>query len=157
MKVKHGEKKNMEKEKIKVIEFVNTAKKKESKFPWDDYEIPEKRYCVISAETGEVLDDAQGYGYKSIRKAYAGYAYKNRDKSKDKAKKALTKHIEKWMEENKSVVRDLDAALFYALKDGNNKALTPELVEEIFKENGVKPDFSAKNFIRVYNGKMASV
>lgn len=147
----------MEKEKIKVVEFVSTTKKKESEFPWDDYEIHEKRYCVISAETGEVLDDAQGYGYKTIQKAYVGYSYKNRDKSKDKAKKALTKHIKNWMEENKPVVRDLDAALFYTLKDGNNKALTPELVEEIFKENGVKPDFSAKNFIRVYNGKMASV
>ena len=67
MKVKRGEWENMEKEKIKVVEFVNTTKKKENEFPWDDYEIPEKRYCVISAETGEVLDDAQGYGYKTIQ------------------------------------------------------------------------------------------
>ena len=28
------------------------------------------------------VDDAQGYGYKSAQKAYAGWAYKNRDKSR---------------------------------------------------------------------------
>ena len=25
----------------------------------------EKRYIVVDAETGKILDDAQGYGYKS--------------------------------------------------------------------------------------------
>lgn len=39
------------------------------------------------------------------------------------------------------------------MKNGNKKALTPELVEKIFEENEVKPDFSTKNFIRVYLGK----
>lgn len=33
----------------------------------------DERYVVISKETGETLDDAQGYGYKSVRKAYAAY------------------------------------------------------------------------------------
>ena len=37
----------------------------------------------VDKETGEVLDDAQGYGYKTKRNAYACYGYKNRDKSKD--------------------------------------------------------------------------
>ena len=46
----------------------------------------EKRYIVINKDTGEVLDDAQGYGYKTIQKAYAAYSYKNRDRSKDKEK-----------------------------------------------------------------------
>ena len=41
------------------------------------------RYIIIDKETGEVLDDAQGYGYKTKRNAYACYGYKNRDKSKD--------------------------------------------------------------------------
>ena len=46
----------------------------------------EKRYVIRDADTKELLDDAQGYGYKSIQKAYAAYSYKNRDKSKDKEK-----------------------------------------------------------------------
>ena len=56
--------------------------------PWDD--IPaydERRFRIVSAETGEVLDDAQVYGYKTMQKAYAAWAYKTRDKTKDKEKK----------------------------------------------------------------------
>ena len=43
----------------------------------------DRRYVVIDKDTGEILDDAQGYGYKSAQKAHAAYAYKTRDKSKD--------------------------------------------------------------------------
>lgn len=53
----------------------------------------DKRYVVIDKDTGEILDNAQGYGYKSVQKAYAAYGYKNRDKSKDKEKAAKKKHI----------------------------------------------------------------
>ena len=36
------------------------------------------RYAIKDMESGEIVDDAQGYGYKSVQKAYAGWAYKNR-------------------------------------------------------------------------------
>ena len=38
------------------------------------------RYRIVSIEIGQILDDAQGYGYRTPQKAYAGYAYKTRDK-----------------------------------------------------------------------------
>ncbi len=50
-----------------------------------DSETREKRYVIINTESGEIVDDAQGYGYKTAQKAYAGWSYKNRDKSKDKS------------------------------------------------------------------------
>ena len=31
----------------------------------------DKRYEIVNADTGEVFDDAQSYGYKDIRSAYA--------------------------------------------------------------------------------------
>lgn len=37
----------------------------------------ERRYVVVDKENGNVLDNAQGYGYKTIRNAYAAYAYKH--------------------------------------------------------------------------------
>ena len=42
----------------------------------------ERRYVIKDMESGVIVDDAQGYGYKSAQKAYAGWAYKSRDKSK---------------------------------------------------------------------------
>ena len=37
------------------------------------------RYVVVDATSGEILDDAQGYGYKSKEKAMAGFIYKRRN------------------------------------------------------------------------------
>lgn len=34
------------------------------------------RYILINTETGEVIDDAQGYGFKTPQKAYAAYTHK---------------------------------------------------------------------------------
>ena len=34
------------------------------------------RYVIVNTETGELLDDCSGYGYKSEEKAWAGYKYK---------------------------------------------------------------------------------
>ncbi len=36
----------------------------------------EKRFIMIDENTGEVIDDAQGYGYKTKQKAYSAYNYK---------------------------------------------------------------------------------
>ena len=37
----------------------------------------DRRFVVVAEETGNVLDDAQGYGYKSKQKAMAAWSYKN--------------------------------------------------------------------------------
>lgn len=49
----------------------------------------DKRYEIVNADTGEVLDDAQGYGYKDIRGAYAAWGYKHGDKKKNVEKKEI--------------------------------------------------------------------
>ena len=68
----------------------------------------EIRYAIKDMESDEIVDDAQGYGYKSAQKAYAGWAYKNRDTSRDseKAKKEII--ISNWIRENKAFIRLLD-------------------------------------------------
>ena len=68
----------------------------------------EKRYVIADTESGEIVDDAQGYGYKTAQKAYAAWSYKSRDKSKDKEKAEKERIIAKWMKENKGFVRLLD-------------------------------------------------
>lgn len=40
--------------------------------PWENhpaYDTTETRFCIVDANTGEMLDDAQGYGYKTAQKA----------------------------------------------------------------------------------------
>ena len=72
----------------------------------------DNRYVVLDAGTGEVLDDAQGYGYKTAQKARTAYAYKNRDRSKDVEKAAKRKAVKKWCKENASFVRFLEDEAF---------------------------------------------
>lgn len=36
----------------------------------------EPRYVIVNKETGEILDDANGYGYKSQKAAHKSRAYK---------------------------------------------------------------------------------
>lgn len=64
----------------------------------------EWRFVVIDEDTGEILDNAQGYGYKTKQKAMAAWNYKNRDKSKDAAKKAKEKLVKDWMKHHKGFV-----------------------------------------------------
>ena len=89
--------------------------------PWNNcpaYDTTEFRYRIVSSETGEVLDDAQGYGYKTAQKAYAAYAFKNRDRSKDKEKQEKKKHIIKWVKDHKSFINLLNfIPLIFALQD----------------------------------------
>ena len=37
----------------------------------------EPRYIIVNEETGEILDDANGYGYKTQKAAHKSWAYKN--------------------------------------------------------------------------------
>ncbi|QNJ89942.1 hypothetical protein HZU40_00320 (plasmid) [Mycolicibacterium fluoranthenivorans] len=37
----------------------------------------EKRYVVVDEATGDVVDDAQGYGYKTAQNAHRAHAYKS--------------------------------------------------------------------------------
>lgn len=38
----------------------------------------DERFVVVSVDTGKILDDAQGYGYKSATKAWAAWKWKER-------------------------------------------------------------------------------
>lgn len=123
--------------------------------PWNSepaYDTSEIRYCIVSNETGEVLDDAQGYGYKTAQKAYAAYAYKTRDKSKDKEKTDKKRHIQKWMKEHKGFVRAMDDTAFQILKGswGPNDKFDAKQVKEMLDNFELKPDFTAGELLRVW-------
>jgi hypothetical protein len=126
--------------------------------PWNNtpaYDTFEMRYCIVSTETGEVLDDAQGYGYKTAQKAYSAYAYKTRDKSKDKEKAAKEKYIQQWMKEHKSFVKAMDETAFEIAKGswGPDDKFDAVLVKEMLSNFELEPDFSANELLKVWRGR----
>lgn len=123
--------------------------------PWNNepaYDTSEIRYCIVANDTGEVLDDAQGYGYRTAQKAYAGYAYKTRDKSKDKEKANKKKHIQKWMKEHKGFVRAMDETAFEIAKGswGPDDKFDAKQVKDMLDNFELNPDFTAGELLRVW-------
>lgn len=123
--------------------------------PWNNlsaYYTSEIRYRIVSTETGEVLDDAQGYGYKTAQKAYSAYAYKTRDKSKDKEKYLRKEHIRQWMKEHESFVEAMDTAAFEIAKGswGPDYKFNASFVKKMFSEFELNPDFTAGELLKVW-------
>lgn len=145
-------------QKYKAIPFAVTTHREEvvnAAEPWENhpaYDRTETRFCIVSVETGEVLDDAQGYGYRTAQKAYASFSYKNRDKSKDKQRIAKKKHIKNWMKQNKYFVELMDAYAFEIAKG----AMAPDdkfdakFVKRLLEEEGLKPDFTAGELLKIW-------
>jgi hypothetical protein len=113
------------------------------------------RFVIVDKDTGEILDDAQGYGYKTAQKAYACYGYKNRDKSKDKEKQAKNQHIIQWMKEHKEFVRTMDRFAFEIAKGswGPDDKFNAKFVKEMLDESGLEVDFTAGELLKVWKGK----
>ena len=142
-------------DKYKAIPYVVTTHHKavvDEQEPWNSspaYDSSETRFRIVSTETGEVLDDAQGYGYKTAQKAYAGYAYK----AKSKSKKSIAKsdRVEKWLKKNSAFTQDLEDLTFQAAKEG--RSVNAELVEWLLKEHGLSPWFSVAELLRTWNDR----
>ena len=78
----------------------------------------EPRFVVVNTYTGEILDDANGFGYKTIQKAHAGYAYKSRGRNQVTAIRHKEALIFKWLDEHKNIDEELEISSLNALKDG---------------------------------------
>ena len=53
----------------------------------------ERRYVVIHPETGKLLDDSQGFGYKSLQKAYEGYDFKIQGEKQRRERKRVQEQV----------------------------------------------------------------
>lgn len=112
----------------------------------------EKRYVIVDADTGEVLDDAQGYGYKTKQKAHAAWAYKNRDKSKDKEKASKNRKIQQWMKEHEDFVDAMEQYAFEITKGswGPDEKFDAKFVERMLDDFEYEVEFTAAELLRVW-------
>jgi len=115
----------------------------------------EKRFVIVDRETGEILDDAQGYGYKTPQKAYAAFYYLNRDKSKDAEKLERKEHIRQWMREHKSFVRAMDQFAFEIAKGSwaPDEKFDANFVKEMLIKNQLEVDFTPAELLRVWKSR----
>lgn len=112
----------------------------------------ESRYIIINSETGEVLDDAQGYGFKTAQKAIACWNYKNIDKDKMAEREVKRNVIRKWMKEHKSFIKLMDSTAFDIAKGswGANERFDSKVVKLLLEENNLTIDFTPYELLRVW-------
>ena len=53
----------------------------------------DRRYVVVDAATDEVLDDAQGYGYKTAQNAHRAHAYRSMSPQKKRQRAAARRGV----------------------------------------------------------------
>lgn len=114
-------------------------------------ELGDPRYVIVNPDTGELLDDAQGYGYKSAQKAHAAFAYKNQTRSERKAKEVKKKTIEKWLKSHKDFEIEFEILLDDIIHGcyGPEIKITTQQIQKILTDKGYNDlSFTASELCR---------
>jgi hypothetical protein len=105
-----------------------------------------KRYVVVDEATGAVLDDAQGYGYKTAQNAHRAHAYKSMPPKKKRQRVAAKRCVQRWCAQHPEVVQHLEQAMFYAMKDGESVSVTD--VRALLAEHGLELPFPVEDLMK---------
>lgn len=108
----------------------------------------EVRWRVVDKESGKVLDDAGGWGYKSRQSAHIGWGYKSKSDSEKEAlyKKKLA--VWKFVEKNEKLAEMMETESFWALKDGEE--FGADDVDAILRNEGIESVFTAKEILKAW-------
>ena len=115
----------------------------------DDYKVvPFKigRFAISDAD-GNIIDDAQGWGYKTKVAAHKAASYKKNHGKIDSENRI----VEKFFKENKSFRKDVEAALFYAVKDCVE--MTVDDLKQIASDKNLELPIDAEKFFQIMNRK----
>jgi len=111
----------------------------------------ENRYVCID-DNGKVIDDAQGYGYKTKEGAYKAYAYKNRTKSEKAEYELKINKIKQYIKDHNEVINAIYDISFYGMKDGLDKKNVDSEINQFldsidfdFKANKISKQFFLKH------------
>lgn len=107
----------------------------------------EYRYIIIDSDTGEVFDDAQGYGYKTAQKAYAAFSWKKQSHDELVAIDVLKHTVHDWCSSHSEIVKDIQYAMFEAIK--NNDCYSVEEIAQLIPEDDKhEMSFSVKDLLK---------
>lgn len=98
-----------------VVKSYQMTRIEEERQPWKQ-RVTKTRYRVFDLE-GNLVDDAQGYGYKSARNAHIGYSYK-RQPEHQKTDKKLKRLVRSWCHKHADVAASIEVYVFDTLKSG---------------------------------------
>lgn len=104
------------------------------------------KFIVIDKETGRILDDAQGYGYKTVRNAYACFAFKNMNKEQKKGYEKRKQEIDIWIKTHSKFMNELECEMIDAMK--NNEQFTEKDIQQMLIRDGYDKEITAKEILK---------
>lgn len=120
-----------------------------------------ERFFVVDSETGELLDDSQGYGYKSYNGARKAWFYKLKDNLSPEAKKEKqekTEKIRQWLKDHPSFRSELSGIEWDLIQTPDiyhKNGLKVSDLTEVLKNQHLTIDFDPKELLIVYRkGKL---
>lgn len=114
------------------------------------------RFVIMDTLTGEIVDDAQGYGYKSAQKAHAAWNYKTKDKSRRRTEEKTKARVKKWCEMHADFMTNLEDTAVCIAKGsyGSTTKFNTKTIEEALKQAGyIDLPFTAYDLLRYGVGK----
>ncbi|MDE6730412.1 MAG: hypothetical protein K2J71_06515 [Oscillospiraceae bacterium] len=109
----------------------------------------ETRYVIINSDTGEVFDDAQGYGYRTSQKAYAAFNWKKKSPEEHAEQELKKKEVREWCKKHPSVVRQMEDVLFISVKE-RVPYTVQEILEVIPEEAKAEMTFTIKELLKYF-------
>lgn len=116
----------------------------------------ETRYCIVDASTGEIVDDAQGYGYKTVRKAYAGFGFRTKAKASAGSVKAYAKNVKArrreildWIHHHRDLEDELEDEAMERARNGEPE-LHPSDVEAILARLGLECPYPVSELLAAW-------
>lgn len=118
----------------------------------------QKRYVLYDVETGDIVDDAQGYGYKTIDGAYRAYKFKSLTDDEKNERENKIRLVKRWCKNNKSMINLLDEICFEIWKGawGEDDVFDENLIKKILIDNGYSIEnlgFTVKELIKYRGAK----
>ena len=104
------------------------------------------KFIVIDKETGKISDDAQGYGYKTVRNAYACFTFKNMSKKQKKGYEKRKQEIAIWIKTHSEFMNELEYEMIDAMK--NNEQFTEKDIQKMLIRDGYDKEITAKEILK---------
>ena len=106
--------------------------------PYDAYR-KEHRWIIVDTSTGKILDDAQGFGYKSAPNAYRAYGFKQTIRKCNTTPKKLKEKALTFWRKHPRLQNDILTMRTYGAKNGRNQDDIDKECEQVILDHAIVP------------------
>lgn len=116
----------------------------------------ESRFVIVNTDNGDILDDANGYGYKTPKKAHIGYLRKLNPNFVIERETKIKNRISKFTDENRMFIQELIRDALQMKQTDSTFKVDADFIHKEFKKklfNFNDLQFKPRQFLKYCNNK----